>query len=548
MTTDDSVLASLQQVTGATYDDVAYNKDLLDVFLLRQARERGIRLPTGSAPDVFNYLGAFVETPTAGMNENVVYADLASLYPNNIRTLNGSPETIVGTRSELKQSQYTEGDCVWGYIDTRPVKHVQTGEPWRKYTDGQYKMIYDPETPSVKWTCDEGDGPRYEKLYFLAHDVHEGFLPSCVADLLELKERYRGTPLYGATKRTVNSVYGIVSYGTKHGSSRLYDWRLAEAITLTGRKIIQHSRDAILAYCHDNGYEDAYACSGDTDATAVALPSAATRHDAMTVVGEAVDRLNEGGYESYLQETCNVAPEHAHMEIEIESFAPRLFIPSQDPPHGAVGVKKRYIQWETWNDDDGECDGISITGLEAERSDVAPITKQAQRAFASQLRVDDSTARERLFPQLREYADAIADGDIDLDRVCKRGGIGQPLVEYGAADRTPAPLYRGAKYASEHIDGATIQQGDKPCLVYVTSVPASLPSTYTAHTAENGDSVDAIALNSVTRLPDGVVVDWDRHRRKTLIEPLGPLLETRFGGDAWSEILHGHEQESLTAF
>ena len=542
------MFASLQQVTGSLYSNALYNKDLLDGYFLRKAREQGIRLPTGGEPEVFNYLGAFVETTTAGINENVVYCDLASLYPNNIRTLNGSIETIVGTREDLKQSQYTEGDCVWGYVDTRPVKHVEKGEPWQQYTDGQYKMVYEPETPSVKWTCDDGAGPRYEKLYFLDHDVQAGFLPSCVEDLLALKERYRGTPLYAATKRVVNSIYGMVSYATQHGSSRMYDWRLAEAITLTGRKIIQHSRDKILEYLHENGYENAYACSGDTDATAVAVPSASTRHETMEVVGEAVERLNEHGYDEFLNEACGVSPENTFMEIEIESYAPRLFIPSQNPPHDDIGVKKRYIQWETWNDDDGECDDISITGLEAERSDVAPITKQAQRAFAAQLRESDSTARENLFPTLRDYAAAIAGGKMDIDRVCKRGGIGQPLTEYGAADRTPAPLYRGAKYASREIDGVTIQHGDKPRLVYVDSVGDGMATTYRAQTAEDGDPVDAIAVNNVANLPADVTVDWERHLEKVLIDPMKPLLETRFGGDAWSEIRHGHEQQGLEAF
>jgi len=193
--TDDSVFASLQSVTGTTYDNSTYNKDLLDVFLLHKARQKGVRLPTGGAPDEYKYLGAFVETPTAGMNENVVYCDLASLYPNNILSLNASPETIVGTKEDLEQSQYTEEDCVWGYVDPRPVKHLDENyNGWRQYTDGQYKMVYDPHAPDIKWTCDDADGPQYERLYFLSHDIQRGFLTECVDELIALKNKYRGTP------------------------------------------------------------------------------------------------------------------------------------------------------------------------------------------------------------------------------------------------------------------------------------------------------------------------------------------------------------------
>ena len=322
--TDDSVFASLQQVTGATYDNAEYNKDLLKFYLLRKAREEGIRLPTGQTPDVFKYLGAFVETPTAGMNENVVYCDLASLYPNNILTLNASPETIVGTRDELRESEYTKDDCVWGYVDTRPVKHIEKGEPWRQYTNGQYKMVYDPETPDIKWTCDEAGGPRYEKLYFLSHDVHKGFLTKCVDDLIALKEQYRGTPLYAATKRVVNSIYGIVAFATQNTSSALYDWRLAEAITLSGRKIIQHSRDALLEKLHERGYNDAYACSGDTDATALSLPTGSTQDVILSDVDEAVSWLNETYYDEMARELFGVSPEHREIEIGRASCRERV--------------------------------------------------------------------------------------------------------------------------------------------------------------------------------------------------------------------------------
>ncbi|TKX56950.1 DNA polymerase domain-containing protein, partial [Halorubrum sp. SP9] len=152
-------------------------------------------------PAEYKYLGAHVETPTAGVNQNVVYIDVSSMYPSFILTLNASLETTIGTRDDLRESEYTEDDCVWGYIDTRPVKHLDKGEPWQQYTDGQYKVVYDPHAPATKWSCDDGAGPRYEKVYFLAHDVQKGFLTECVEELIDLKNQYRGTSLYGSTKR-----------------------------------------------------------------------------------------------------------------------------------------------------------------------------------------------------------------------------------------------------------------------------------------------------------------------------------------------------------
>jgi len=471
-----------------------------------------------------------------------------SLYPNNIRSLNVSPETLIGTEQALQESPYTEDDCVWGYIDPRPVKHITKGESWQQYTNGEYKMVYDPNSNSVKWTCDEADGPQYERLYFLSHDVQTGFLTECIQELIDLKNQYRGTPLYASTKRVVNSVYGVVSEGREDSSSRLFDWRIGETITLSGRKIIKGSRDRILAYLHEQGYEDAYACSGDTDATAVALPTVATKDEALRVVGEAVEWLNEEGYDDLMAEEFGVDPANHHTEIEIESFSPRLFIPSQNPPHDDVGVKKRYISWETWNDDDGECDQLSITGLEAERSDIAPVTREAQNLFADVLRLDDGPARRELYPQLRDLAESIRSGEIALSRICKRGGIGQNLHEYGTTNRRPSPIYRGAKYANEHIADVTIQHGDKPACAFIDKVGEEYPSTYTATTAEDGDVVDAITLPDPSLLPDAFQVDYEKHFQKTLKEPLEPLLNTRFGSDSWSEIIHQHSQQNISMY
>jgi DNA polymerase I len=313
--------------------------------------------------------------------------------------------------------------------------------------------------------------------------------------------------------------------------------------------MIQYSRDYVLEYLKNEGYTDCYAALGDTDGVGIAVPSASTRHEAMDVISDAVTQLNGEGYDDFFHEEMGVPPRHHHGEIEIESYAPKVFVPSQNPPHGEIGRKKRYIQWETWNDDDGECDELSVTGLEYVRSDVAPITKAAQWEFAKTLRMDDGEAREQLFPILREMAEGVKGGTVELDHVCKRGGIGQSLSEYGTATRRASTFYRGAKYANQNIDGVTIQHGDKPRLVYVKDVRGQqYPSVYDAETAEDGDPVDAVTLPNPSKLPDDFVIDWDEHWTKALKEPLEPLLETRFGGDVWSEIIHDHEQCDFSRF
>lgn len=551
-TDDDSVFSSLQQVAGVRYNRAVHNKDIIDTFLLRKARQKGIRLPTGGPPEEYKYLGAKVFTSTAGMSHNVVYIDVGSMYPSLLMSLNASPETVIGTQADLEISEYTEDDCVWGYIDTRPVKHLSSGESWRQYTEGGYKMVYDPHKSDTKWTCDEEEGPQYERLYFVDHDVQKGFLTECVEELIDLKNTYRGTSLYGSTKRVTNSIYGVLGFANERSSFRLFDWRIAEAITLCGRKMIEHSAQYVLERLHDRGYENAHVALGDTDGCGIAVPSAATRHEALSTIEEITEELNGPGYDEFFPDEFNVPADQHHGEIEVESYAPKVFIPADDSqsdyPHTDIGVKKRRIEWQTWDDDDGEKDEIDLVGLEAERSDVAPIIQKIQREFAQTLRMDDGNARGELYPRLRQLAQDIQMGDIALDRVCKRGGIGQDLSEYGSASRRASTFYRGCKYANQNIDGVTIQRGDKPRLVYIEDVRGDYPSTYTADTAEDGDSVDAVTVPDPSQLPESFVVDWERHWIKALKEPMKPLLDTRFGANAWSQILHQHNQVGFDAF
>jgi len=550
--TDDSVFASMQNVVGTRYNRAEYNADIIDTYVLRKARQKGIRLPTGGPPEEYKYLGAWVEDSQAGMSHNVVYVDVGSMYPNQLLTQNASLETLIGTQEDLDESQYTEDDCVWGYIDPRPVKHLDEGTPkseWKQYTNGQYKMVYDPHQSSQKWTCDESDGPQLERLYFLDHDVQKGFLTECVEELIDLKNQYRGTSLYGSTKRVTNSIYGVLGFANENSSFRLFDWRIAESITLSGRLMIKYSRDYVLDELHHRGYEDAYSALGDTDGVGIALPSASTRHEALDVVMDIVEQLNTEGYDQFFQEKHNVPPERHHGEIETEMYAPKVFIPADDShpdyPHTDVGVKKRRIEWRTWDEDDGETNTLSITGLEAERSDSMPVIQDAQELFAETLRMDNGEAKEWLFPQLRQMAEDIENGEIALSRVCKRGGIGQDLSEYGTASRRAGPLYRGAKYANENIDGTTIQHGDKPARIHIKRVPENYPSTYDADTAEDGDVVDAVSLPNPENLPDGFEVDYEQHWRD-FKSAMNPLLETR--GWPWADVINSHQQSTFAGY
>jgi len=199
-----------------------------------------------------------------------------------------------------------------------------------------------------------------------------------------------------------------------------------------------------------------------------------------------------------------------------------------------------------------EVDELDVTGFEYVRSDTADVTTDVQSTVLTTILSESrSTAKTEVYEYLRGLIESIRAGEIPLAQLGKRGGIGQPLDEYGSPDRTPQPSYRGAKYADQHVDDESIGAGDKPMAFYVDvgacdCPDSSHPPTYTADTAEDGDPVDTIALTDPTNVPACMTLDVDRTIAKTVEQPVRPIVET-MGWD-WTAIEHGHEQSELEVY
>lgn len=944
-----SVFADIKSLTGTRYHRAEHNADILDDYYLRAAQEKGIRLPTANEnkdPEYINYLGAHVETPTAGISEHVFYLDLSSLYPNTMRAENISPETVIGTQEEFEKTDLTEDEVVWGYIDTRDVKWLSEGETYSDFTNGEYKMVYDPNASSskVKWTTDE---PRYERCYFVHPDVQTGFVTELVEDLLELKYKYEGamyeaikrisncyssdtevlTPegvcnirdleigdevysinpdtnemevkavtetftypdyegkLYqfsnegsdllvtpnhkmvlrsqyheyngaesydfyeaeeidnssahwfphdwghdhgegrdtisldefvdsmkvyivpensgtsfshwvdvdmeyegsyrktfamsldtyienkelvdehaaevlvsdgeyarvplqydadafcefvgwfvaeghivdrgdgidvkltqrktegrqkicdvldrmnvdytlngdreirfsskpfgefcrqylgvgatnkrlpefvfdlsreqkelvfeammdgdgcweyensgfyvtksdelrddfmrllthlgrqvryrkrngswrvsvrsgnvtvrGTNRETVeaedgvycvevednhtllagrngkfqfcgNSVYGTLSEAGENKCARLYDWRMAESITLTGRKVIQYTRDKAIELLKKRGYENAHAAIGDTDGIGISLPSADGWEDSLEDVVAVVEQINDEYYPEWMHETFGVDRDAHYMEVEVESYARRLFVPSENPSrYNADGSKKRYAQWMRLEDCEAEqsdvsvgsmhfetVDDISIKGVEAIRSDTSDATTDVQKCVLEQLVRVGEDAQSDIFEVVGTMDHCARKGTLPPSYLAARGGLSKDPSQYGSANRRPQPIYRGAKWANDQLD-AEIGSGDKPQKYAVSSV-GSYRSTYRAKTAEDGDAVDYVSLPQSMDVPPAITIDYDTMADKAIKQPLKPILETM--GWSYGEVQSGTIDTSLEQF
>lgn len=522
---------NLRKLTGAQWGDCHNNIDLLDHFILRFASERGVVLPTNEKPERGWFYGGYVFEPELGRHPNAVYPDVWSEYPNAFRTCNMSPETIIGTEEDLEESEYTEDDCRWSYIDTRPDN------------------VKNPDD------MDGAADPVYEKCYYLKPDIKQGFMNEVVDHVMGLKDDYDGTELYGPVKQVVNSVWGVYGDSDSYGKGyRLFDWRVAESITLYGRKVIQYTAEkyveALNTLKDKYGLDgpNAYQVGGDTDSVMTSIPfmDAKSREMQQKIVAlaqEACEIVNDS-YDEFGAEAFNSDGEY--IELEIESYAPWLFVPEGVTKEKA---KKRYAEIIAW--DEGEWldpPEFSATGIDIVRSDRAEVTRDIlEQVLQIILRTNDGEeARRKVYETIKEVVEAIKEGEKPNAYIARPKGMSQDPSNYGSIDRRPSSTYRGAKYANRNFDWERMTEGAKPQYLAIERVRGDWPRTYTAETAEDGDTVDAISVEEPNKVPDDFVIDYDVMIEKTLEDPLTPILNP-MNWD-FDEALADSEQGSLSAF
>lgn len=505
------LLDHLRNVAGVDYSDLPGGAiEMIDVVFLRKAAEYGYRLPTAVEPEVGHFHGAYVYLPEPGLHRNAVYPDYSSLYPNVQYQCNISPETLVGTKEDLEESEYTEEDCVWSYIDTT--------------------------TPPSQKEDKEAREEDMERVFFLKPSVKEGFVRSVLDDIMGLADRYTGG-MYEAVKRVRNASWGVMGDSDSYGDGfRLFDWRLAEATTLGGQRVLKGGADYFVDAIDD---PEGYIVGGDTDSYMTSLPNAESGEEALEMAFEAAEETNEW-LDGFAAETFGLESEdEARMELEIESYASVLFFKGDEDHNYEKGVKKRYAQQMEWDDTDGWYDEpkVKIKGFEYVRSDIAEITKELQYETFQVMLDGEGDMEERAKEISREKIDELFSGDRN-DEIGKPFGIGQSLRQYGSADRTPQPQYRGAKFSNEHVyGGEAITEGDKPKYWYIEEgqTGPELRATYNSTTREDGRYVDAISAHEWDDLPEGVRIDYPKMAEKTIIDPMEDIWNTMQWGVEWAK-------------
>lgn len=554
---------NIRSVAGCTYSEAAdSNIGIIDVLFLRQSKSRGIALPTSMEPERGWYYGAKVFNPSPGKHENVVYPDLASLYPYLMWSLNVSPETIYESLAEVRADGYSAQDVYSAYIDYRPDSEKRDSDP-------------DPET-----------------IYYLKPEVETGFVRDVVDDMVDMKYEYKGEgKKYDAVKRITNSLYGVFGDSNSYGNGfRLFDWRLAESITIAGRNVLEHTADEFVSTLHSMGYNDAELIGGDTDSVMTTIPSMELTPE---IIQRDFHRMERGGkpqtdlfiaseavndsYDEFMSREFGIDDPSAHkMEVEIESYADAIFflqdLKSDNPDDG---VKKKYSQLVTW--DEGEIiesPEPATKGFKLVRSDTASITGTVQEGVLHRILREDEP-RRAVKDFLKEQYDAALAGEIDPANIGIPSSISSDPMDYGWSEDdetgeikyyTAQPHIRGARYATAYIEGEDITSGAKPLMFYVERVDGNsgLPQRYIyedefslnapqdktdankREMKEVGREVDALAVEDVRNIPEAIRIDWEKMSEKTIEDAVNNIAATM--GWQFDELVSESEQQGLAHY
>lgn len=371
-----------------------------------------------------------------------------------------------------------------------------------------------------------------------------------------------------------NSIFGVLGDSASAGKGfRLFQWELAEAITLTGRRIIQYTGEQYTRLINEYEPEaNAYLVGGDTDSVISAIPGVDSYERALELAQRASEEFQTGDdgspglYDEFMEEEFNVVhgEDDHRMDVEIESVASACFFIEDMDADEAVGVKKRYAQDVVWDEDDGWLldepveDRIDITGFEYVRSDVSDITTEAQYEVLRTILTEDDPS-DSIYEYVSELVEQATAGEVSMAKLGRPVGINNDLDEYGRDNdtgepaTTPSPSYRGAKYADTHFEWERITPGTKPLRYYVNRVRSDeYPEVYTydgaypSDSLEVDDPVDAIAVTEPDRIPDGFAIDYETMVEKEIRKPLEPIVCTV--GERWEHIVGDGRQSGLDSF
>lgn len=359
-----ALAVQMSHMSTAMIDDVLGTVKLTEMEIINHCHhDKKVIVPDSkkTTPLLDKFKGAFVLQTVMGLHEWVASLDVQSLYPSVMRTLNISPEKIIG--------QFYDKFVAFDYIkDRAPMEltilyengfsETKTAAEWAEYLEAAdwvvsgYGTVFDQKEmgiiPSIltKWF---NERKEYKKLAASFDGIDQN------------KFNYYDR-LQTIKKLNLNSTYGACG----NEFFKFFDIRLAESTTRSGQAVLNHMIRTI-AQKLDGVYQypSPSIILGDTD-SCYFLTGADNKEDAL-FVGK------------YIQKTINdEIPKYSKQNFLIRSDLTGLIRVEQEivADVGIAVAKKNYVFHLVYKNGKS-CDEMKVTGLQIKKSTVPkPIRKK----------------------------------------------------------------------------------------------------------------------------------------------------------------------------
>lgn len=359
-------------------------------------------------PNGKKFKGAFVIPPTPGLHDWVASIDVTSLYPSAMRTVNISPDVIIG--------QFT------GYGDDfNKLKLRLPSEINFQFEDGHVEAKNADEW--VEWLYDNGYAVSGFGTVF--NQAQQGFIPALLTLWFQQRKEYKakaavardeyqalkkaGKPYKEAEDRykyydkvqtiyklKLNSTYGAC--GNKF--FKFYDVRLAESTTQTGQQILFHMARTIgKNLSGEYSFPNDSVIYGDTD-SCYFKTFGEDVEEALQIAEVIAKRINKS-FPKFCRDTfCATEGYDGLISVAQEIVASKsIFI------NGKKGYMMRVLK-----DEGKDVDKIKVTGLQIKKTTMPkPIRERMTDIFADFLRGKDW---ETAGLEILEYKEMLLDAPL----------------------------------------------------------------------------------------------------------------------------------------
>jgi len=233
-------------------DNIYGTIKLADLYIISMCHDNGAIVPDAKDICDYNgekYTGALVLEPKYGLHDYTGAIDIESLYPSSIRTLNISPETIIGQFSNNVDdfNSFVNNDIhELTLLYESGKSRSATVNEWRKiftknnWAISGYGTVFDqtilgfiPDMLGNWFNSRKRFKKKVETAFLNMQDLIKDSKDWIAQDQLHRKY-YK---MQYILKIQLNAIYGALG----NIYFRFYDIRLAESTTQTGRNILKHN-------------------------------------------------------------------------------------------------------------------------------------------------------------------------------------------------------------------------------------------------------------------------------------------------------------------